>query len=67
MFSDFRNLLGLVIIVFAFAIVFGLMFVNIPKDNIHLLDISIGFMLGGGVTTVVGYFYTKSKEDIIEK
>ena len=62
-FSDTRNVLGLLTILFSFATLFTLMFHAVPTANSHLVDISIGFLLGGAVTGVMGYFFSQSVKD----
>lgn len=62
-FSDTRNTLGIIVISLAFLALFILMFHSIPKDNSHLVDISLGFLLGGAVTSVMGYFFSQSVKE----
>lgn len=60
---DIRSALGLLTILFSFSALFVLMFHPIPKENTHLVDTSIGFLLGGAVTGVMGYFFSESMKD----
>lgn len=63
LFKDIRNVLGILTLLLAFGALFVMMFHVIPKENTHLVDTSIGFLLGGAVTGVMGYFFTQSVKD----
>jgi len=67
----FMYILGVIITVGFFLLLYFLIFQAMPAENQRLLDVTIGALIGS-FTTVVGYFYGSSKgsadkTDIIAK
>jgi hypothetical protein len=45
----------------SFAYIFLVTFVVIPKDNIRVVDTTIGFLMGTVITTIITYYLGSSK------
>ena len=61
--TEIRNILGVIIIVGAFGALYLMIFKPIPVANKDTVNLTIGFVLGGGVGAVTGYFFASSKKD----
>ncbi|MGN6352808.1 MAG: hypothetical protein ACTHLB_05430 [Parafilimonas sp.] len=59
---DIHNALALVVILLSFAFLFSLLFVTVPKDNEHIIDIACGAVLVSGFASIISYFYGSSKK-----
>lgn len=67
--SDIRNILSIMIVTGAFMIVYLLIVKEIPKDNRDVVMTAVGFILGGALAGVVGYYFGASKAaaKVVEK
>ena len=63
--TNVRAVIGLTVILLGFAFVFALLFVKIPPDNIHTIELCAGFVLG--VLVSVGSYYFGSSKDTSDK
>lgn len=59
--TDIANVLGVTIVVGCFILLYLLIIKPIPVDNKDILNIAIGFVFGGALSGVVGYFFGASK------
>ena len=56
----FQYLLGAVIVIGFFVLIYALIKVSVPNDNKDMLNLVIGALIGS-FSTIVGYFYGSSK------
>lgn len=56
----YMYVLGALVVVSGFVLVWLLIFQAVPTSNERILDVGLGILLGQ-VTTVIGYFYGSSK------
>jgi hypothetical protein len=59
--AEIRNIIAVLAVVGSFALLALLVFKPIPKGNENTLNQSIGFVLGGLVGGVTGFFFGASK------
>jgi hypothetical protein len=59
--TEIRNILAVVITVGCFILLYLLQIKPIPAENQHVLDIAIGFVFGGALAGVVGFYFGASK------
>jgi drug/metabolite transporter (DMT)-like permease len=55
----FQYVLGAVIVIGFFLLLYFLLWITIPADNKDLLNITVGALIGS-FTSIVGYFYGSS-------
>lgn len=60
--QDIRNALAFAIVTWCFIIVLVMLFHPIPPDNKDLLNMVIGFVFGGTLSGVIGFFFGSSKK-----
>ncbi len=58
-----RHIIGIIIVICCFALLFLLTMKEIPKGNEKLLDILIGAVIGSTLTPVIGWLFTSNKND----
>lgn len=61
--TEIRNILAVISVVGAFILLYVLTIKPIPVTNVATLNIAIGFVFGGLVGSVGGYFFGASKTD----
>lgn len=59
--SDIRNILSITIVLGCFVIVYLLIVKEIPEKNKDVVNIAVGFILGGALAGVIGYYFGASK------
>lgn len=59
--TEITNLLGVIIVIGCFLLLYLLQIKPIPAENKDVLNIAIGFVFGGALAGVVGYFFGASK------
>ena len=59
--SEITNLLGVVIVLGCFVLLYLLIITPIPNENKDVLNIAIGFVFGGALAGVIGFFFGASK------
>lgn len=59
--SDIRNILAVVITLGAFFMLYQMLYKPIPNENKDIVLTSVGFVLGGLVSGVAGYYFGASK------
>jgi hypothetical protein len=60
--SDIRNILAVIIVIGCFALLYLLQVKEIPVGNKDVLNIAIGFVFGGVLANVGGYYFGSSKD-----
>ncbi len=59
--AEITNLLGIIIVLGCFVLLYLLIITPIPAENKDVLNIAIGFVFGGALAGVVGFFFGASK------
>jgi hypothetical protein len=65
--SDIRNILAVVSVVGAFIVLYMLIVTPIPETNKDTVNLALGFVLGGLVGGVSGFYFGASKGEKTEK
>jgi len=58
-----RHIIGVIIVISCFGLLFLITMKPIPKENEKLLDILIGAVIGSTLTPVIGWLFTSNKND----
>lgn len=61
--SDIRNSLGILIVLGVFALLYIMLIKPIPSENKDIVFTAIGFVFGGALSGVVGYYFGSSKPE----
>lgn len=61
--TEIRNMLAVIITVGCFILLYLLQVKEVPAQNQQVLNIAIGFVFGGGLAGVVGYYFGSSKNE----
>jgi hypothetical protein len=61
--TDIRNTLGVIIVVGSFLLLYLLQVKPIPKENHDLVLTAGGFIFGGALAGVVGFYFGATKTD----
>lgn len=59
--SDIRNIIAIISVVGAFAVLYLIIIKPIPVENKETVNIAFGFVLGGLIAGVNGYYFGASK------
>lgn len=62
--TEIRNILGIVIVLGCFYFTHLLFTRPIPKDNENTVNVVVGFVFGGALAGVTGFYFGASKKDI---
>ena len=65
--TDSRHWVAFLLIFGAITFLFALLIFPIPHENKDLVNTSIGFVFGAGVSGVVGYYFGSSKTNKIDE
>jgi hypothetical protein len=61
--SDIRNILAIITVIGCFVLLYLLQIKAVPADNKDVLNIAVGFVFGGLLSGVGGYYFGASKSD----
>jgi len=61
--TDIRNSLAIMIVVGCFVLMYILQVKPIPEENHDIVNIVAGFIFGGALAGVVGYYFGSTKTD----
>lgn len=61
--TSIRNILSIIIVIGCFILLYMLQVKEIPAQNKDVLNIAVGFVFGGALAGVVGYYFGSSKKD----
>lgn len=61
--AEIRNILGVLITVGCFVLLYLMIIKPIPAANKDVLNVAVGFMFGGALAGVAGYYFGASKGD----
>jgi lipoprotein signal peptidase len=61
--KDIRNILAVIIVLGSFILVYLVIIKAIPPENRDIAHTSLGFILGGAMAGVVGYYFGSSKNE----
>jgi hypothetical protein len=59
--TSIANILGVIIVFGCFILLYIMTIKEIPAGNKDVVNIAVGFIFGGGLSGVIGYFYGASK------
>lgn len=62
--SDIRNTIAIIIVIGCFVLMYLLQIKPIPSENHDLVLTTGGFIFGGALAGVVGYYFGSTKKDI---
>lgn len=65
--SDIRNSLAIIIVCGCFALLYIMQVKPIPPENKDIVLTAIGFVFGGALAGVVGFYYGSTKTDPVKK
>ncbi len=61
--TDIRNSLAIIIVLGCFGLVYLLQVKAIPQENHDIVNIVAGFIYGGALAGVVGFYFGSTKQD----
>ena len=61
--SDIRNSLAIIIVLGCFVLLYILQVKPIPSENKDIVLTAVGFVFGGALAGVVGFYYGSTKSD----
>lgn len=61
--SDIRNVLAVIIVLGCFVLMYLMIIKPVPIENKDMLNIVSGFVFGGALAGVVGYYFGSSKAE----
>ena len=61
--SDIRNIIAIISVIGCFILLYLMQIKAIPVENKDVLQIAIGFVFGGLLSGVAGYYFGASKAD----
>jgi hypothetical protein len=61
--TDIRNSLAIIIVLGCFGLMYLLQVKAIPEENHDIVNIVAGFIFGGALAGVVGYYFGATKTD----
>jgi hypothetical protein len=61
--TDIRNSLAIIIVIGCFGLVYLLQIKEIPEQNHDIVNIVAGFIYGGALAGVVGFYFGSTKQD----
>lgn len=61
--SDIRNSLAVVIVIGCFLLLYLLQVKEIPEKNKDIVLTAVGFVFGGALAGVIGYYYGNTKTE----
>jgi hypothetical protein len=61
--TDIRNSLALIIVLGCFALMYIMQIKPIPAENKDIVNIVAGFMFGGALAGVIGFYFGSTKTD----
>ena len=61
--KDIRNILAVMIVMGSFILVYLVIIKEVPERNRDIAHTSLGFILGGSMAGVVGYYFGSSKNE----
>lgn len=61
--ADIRNSLAVIVVLGCFGLMYLLQVKAIPKENHDIVNIVAGFIFGGALAGVIGYYFGATKTD----
>jgi len=61
--ADIRNSLAIIVVLGCFGLMYLLQVKAIPKENHDIVNIVAGFIFGGALAGVIGYYFGATKTD----
>lgn len=61
--NDIRNVIAIIIVLGCFILVYLMIIKPVPPENKDMLNIVAGFVFGGALAGVVGYYFGSSKAE----
>lgn len=60
--AEITNILGVLIVLGCFILMYMMLIKAIPDGNKDVVNTAVGFIMGGALAGVVGYFFGASKD-----
>jgi hypothetical protein len=60
--AEITNILGVLIVLGCFILMYVMLIKDIPSNNKDVVNTAVGFIMGGALAGVVGYFFGASKD-----
>lgn len=60
--AEITNILGVLIVLGCFLLMYVMLIKDIPTNNKDVVNTAVGFIMGGALAGVVGYFFGASKD-----
>ena len=60
--SDIQNILGIIVVLGCFILLYLMLIKPIPAENREILNIAVGFIFGGALAGVIGFYFGASKQ-----
>jgi dolichol kinase len=61
--KDIRNVLGVIVVIGCFILLYMMQIKEIPAANKDVVLTAVGFVFGGALAGVVGYYFGSSKNE----
>jgi hypothetical protein len=61
--TDIRNILAIITTLGCFILLYLLQVKAVPIENKDVLNIAVGFVFGGALSGVMGFYFGSSKQD----
>jgi lipoprotein signal peptidase len=61
--TNIAHILGVIIVLGCFVLMYLIIIKPIPAENKDVVNIAVGFIFGGALAGVTGYFYGASKNN----
>lgn len=65
--TEIRNIIAVITVLGCFALLYLLQIKSIPLENKDVINIAIGFVFGGLLSSVAGYYFGGSKSEVDNK
>ncbi|MDI3320008.1 hypothetical protein [Pinibacter soli] len=62
--SEIQNILGVIVVVGCFVLLYLMLMKPIPAENREVLNIAVGFIFGGALAGVIGFYFGASKQPV---
>lgn len=65
--GDIRNILAVMVTLGCFVLLYIMQIKPIPSENKDIINIAVGFVFGGALAGVIGFYFGGNKIDKLEK
>lgn len=65
--TEIRNIIAIITVIGCFTLLYLMQIKAIPAQNQNVINVAIGFVFGGLLSGVAGYYFGASKNDVDKK